>query len=57
MMAEYSRITVCGMMVDRDTTIANTVPDGAICYFRCAGCRHTFEKNPGSYGFLLKGFQ
>jgi xanthine dehydrogenase accessory factor len=40
---------VCGMTVTPDASGLPLGHDGVIYYFCCAGCRRTFEENPGAY--------
>jgi len=40
---------VCGMTVTPDASGLPLGHDGVTYYFCCAGCRRTFEENPGAY--------
>jgi xanthine dehydrogenase accessory factor len=40
---------VCGMTVTADESARPFTHDGVIYYFCCAGCRRSFEKDPGAY--------
>ena len=40
---------VCGMSVDERKAAATSVYQGKTYYFCSAGCKTTFEKEPGKY--------
>ena len=40
---------VCGMLVEIATARHRSEARGRIVYFCCAGCKETFERNPGQY--------
>jgi uncharacterized protein len=40
---------VCGMTVDPDKTDFSSVQDGETYYFCSAGCKESFDKDPGKY--------
>jgi xanthine dehydrogenase accessory factor len=40
---------VCGMTVTADDSARPLTHDGVTYYFCCAGCRRSFEKDPGAY--------
>ncbi|HEX6454160.1 MAG TPA: XdhC family protein [Trebonia sp.] len=40
---------VCGMTVTADESARPLTHDGVTYYFCCAGCRRSFEKDPGAY--------
>jgi xanthine dehydrogenase accessory factor len=40
---------VCGMTVTADESARPFTYDGVIYYFCCAGCRRSFEEDPGAY--------
>ena len=40
---------VCGMRVDRDTAEYRSFHEGRPYYFCSAGCKETFDKDPGKY--------
>ena len=40
---------VCGMAVDRETAVAQTLHDGHMYYFCSVRCKHAFDANPTRY--------
>jgi xanthine dehydrogenase accessory factor len=47
--AAQGKDPVCGMLVEIATARHRTEAWGRIVYFCCAGCKDTFERNPGQY--------
>jgi xanthine dehydrogenase accessory factor len=47
--AVQSKDPVCGMLVEIATARHRAEAWGRIVYFCCAGCKDTFERNPGQY--------
>ena len=44
-----SKDPVCGMLVDVATARHQVEAWGRVIYFCCAGCKATFERDPGQY--------
>jgi YHS domain-containing protein len=42
---------VCGMMIEKDEAVSQSVHESTTYYFCSETCRRTFESDPDQYGF------